>query len=294
MLGWVIDTSVAPLLYGIDKGFFREQGIDLELIPGRGSDLALQQINENKVQFALPDLESYLTQRAKNLTPTTAVMSLVDFPTIGVVANQPTDKPQDMVGKSWGVGPFSSGRFLLPLVLKSNGVDPSAVTLELMDFSVLYTSLFEGKIDSAEAHSPGSLTGVLLAAERSGKRVYFTPLSSWGLKGYSKILIVRDDLLARDPELVRRVVAGMAKSVREGHSTASEEEIASVLLKTEPQIRREEIALNWKGYRERSKNPGPLDADVVRANLEYLAETENLKTDLRPEQLFTNEFIPPS
>src|SRR4029077_8946299 len=46
MLNWVVDGGYTPYLYGIEKGFFREQGIELDMIPGRGGDFSLAQINE--------------------------------------------------------------------------------------------------------------------------------------------------------------------------------------------------------------------------------------------------------
>src|SRR5712692_636155 len=114
-LNWIVDTSVSPYLYGIEHGFFREQGVDLDIIPGRGSDLAMQQINENKVQFAIADLLTYLAFRARKETATTAVMTHIDVPTIGTVSTEPITRPQELSGKSWGTVTFSAGRFLLPL-----------------------------------------------------------------------------------------------------------------------------------------------------------------------------------
>jgi NitT/TauT family transport system substrate-binding protein len=292
ILNFRFDPTFAPLLYGTEKGFFREQGVELDIVPGRGSDLAMQQINENKLQFAFTDLLTYLLQRAKGETPTTAVMSYFDSQTIGVVANAPVSRPQDLSGRSWGTVPFSSGRFLLPLTLKSNGVDPSTVQVELMDFGVLYPSLLEGKIDSAEAHIASSLVTVQQAAEKVGKQLYYAPLSDWGLRGYAKIIIVRDDLISSNPDLVRRMTTGLMRSLDEARAKASDDEIVNLVMKYDVQYQRDQVLPQWIDFKQALKNPGPIDPAVVQANLNYMAEGQDVRTDLRPEQLFTNEFLP--
>jgi ABC-type nitrate/sulfonate/bicarbonate transport system substrate-binding protein len=252
----------------------------------------MQQINENKVQFALSDLQTYLGLRARNQTPTTAIMTYIDAPTIGIVSNEPINSPNELSGKSWGVVTYSAGRALLPLILEANGIDPKTVTIELMDVSVLYPSLFERKIDSAEAHITGTLPSVMLGAEKAGKKVYFTSLSDWGLKGYSRILIARDDVIQSDPSLVRRVAAAILKSTNEARENASDDEILNLILKAEPQISRPEAQLQWTQFKQVVKKPGAIDPQIIEANLTYLAETQNLRTDLRPEQLFTTAFVP--
>jgi len=265
--------------------------VDLQIVPGRGSDLAMQQINENKVPFALSDLQTYLGFRARNQTPTMAILTYIDAPTIGIVSTEPINSPSELSGKSWGTVTFSTGRAILPLVLEANGIDSKTVSIELMDVSVLYPSLFERKIDRAEAHISGTLPSVMLGAEKAGKKVYFTGLSDWGLKGYARIVIARDDVIQSDPSLVLRVAAAILKSNNEAREKASDDEILNLVLKAEPQISRPEAQLQWTQFKQVVKKPGAIDPQIVEANLTYMAETQNLRTDLKPEQLFTTEFV---
>ena len=153
---------------------------------------------------------TYVVQQAAGLTPTTAIFVLLDDATSGVVSTTPLETLADMEGTTWGTVGFSSGNVILPYILELNDVDPSTVTIELLDFGVLYASLFDGTIDSAEAHKPGSWEQVMVEARDLGIDVSYLRLADWGLDSYSKMLIVRDDMIESDPDLVRRMVGADA------------------------------------------------------------------------------------
>jgi NitT/TauT family transport system substrate-binding protein len=291
-LEWLLEPPYAPILWGKEQGYFAEAGIDLDLIPGQGSDLAMSQINEDKVDFAFTDLDTYIVQRAANQTPTTAVFVLLGEGTTGIAANFPINTLADMSGHSWGTVGFSSGNVVLPYILEQNDVDPSTVTIELLDFGVLYASLFDGTIDSAEAHHPGSWQEVMVQARELDKTVYFAPLSDFGLNSYSKMMIVRDDVLEGDPDLVRRMVGAMHRSLSEGLTTLTDAEVFQVMKSVDEQADEEVTGLVWQGFTEVNPNPQPIDPAVITDTIERLEATQGLEGDLVVDDLYTNEYLP--
>ena len=291
-LEWLLEPPYAPFLWGEQQGYFAEAGIDLDLIPGQGSDLAMAQINEDKVDFAFTDLETYIVQRAADQTPTTAVFVLLGEGTTGIAANFPIETLDDMSGHSWGTVGFSSGTVVLPYILEQNGVDPSTVTIEILDFGVLYASLFDETIDSAEAHHPGSWQEVLVQARDLDKTVYFAPLSDFGLNTYSKMMVVRDDVLESDPDLVRRMVGAMHRSLEEGLATLTDDQVFDLMRSQDEQADEEVTALVWQGYKEVNPSTQPIDPAVITDTIARLEATQDLETDLTADDLFTNEFLP--
>jgi NitT/TauT family transport system substrate-binding protein len=294
MLEWLLEPPYAPFLWGKEKGYFEEVGIDLDLIPGQGSDLAMTQINEDKVDFAFTDLETYLVQRAAGQTPTTAVFALLNQGTTGIVSNFPIETLADMSGHSWGTVGFSSGNVVVPYILEQNGVDPSTVEIQILDFGVLYASLFDGTIDSAEAHYPGSWESVMVQARELGKTVYFTPLSEFGLKTYSKMMIVRDDIIESDPDLVRRMVGAMKRSADEAMANATDAEVFDLMRTVDEQADEEVTGLVWQGFKDVVENPGPLDPAVITDTIARLEATQGLDSEIVVEDVYTNEFLPSS
>ena len=291
---WIFDVGYGALAYGLENGHFRQHGVDLHFIPGRGSDLAMQQINQGKVDFAFTDLSSYLTQKIKGQTDTTAVFAWLNAPIVGVLSLSPINSPQDMAGKTFGTVAFSSGRYSLPYVLKQNGVDPSSVKVQLLDFAVLYPTLFQGKLQTAEADYAGSYESALSAANKAGVKVYYKRLSEWGYKDYGKLLIVRNELVKNNPELVRKVVAGFHDSITNALAKASGEQIFADLKKHNPQVDEHDTVLGWQDLKQILQNPGPIDEATVKYTLDFLAGTQQIKTDQPPSSFYDNQFIPKS
>jgi NitT/TauT family transport system substrate-binding protein len=291
-LEWLIEPPYAPILWGREQGYFEDAGIDLDLIPGQGSDLAMSQINEDRVDFAFTDLDTYIVQRAANQTETTAVFVLLADATTGIAANFPIETLADMSGHSWGTVGFSSGNVVLPYILELNDVDPESVTIEILDFGVLYASLFDGTIDSAEAHRPGSWEQVMVEARDLGKTVHFARLADFGLNSYSKMMIVRNDVMESDPDLVRRMVGAMHRSLPEGLATLTDDQVFDLMRSVDEQADEEVTGLVWQGFKEVNPSAEPIDPAVISDTIERLQATQDLEADLVVEDLYTNEFLP--
>src|ERR1041384_1273452 len=54
-LNWVPYGEHAPFYYGLKKGFYKAEGIDLEIKPGTGSGATVQQVAQQKTDFGWAD-----------------------------------------------------------------------------------------------------------------------------------------------------------------------------------------------------------------------------------------------
>lgn len=290
-MDFVISATSGALLWGIDKGYFTEAGIDLDLIPGRGSDLALNQIDAGNVDFAFIDGSNYIKARAEEVTETIAVYALQNISSTAIASKTQINDPEDMIGKSFGTVAQSSGRQKIPLVLQQNGVDPTKVTIELMDFSVLYPTLFEGTIDTAEVGLPGSWEGALTSAREQNIELFVKPISDWGYRDYSKVLIVSNSAIAENKDLVTRLVGAIYKSQTDALANATPEAMAALVRAVDPQVETARAVLEWTDVVQFIKNPGPMDDATFQYQLDQLP-AQGVTTDLKPGDLYTNEYIP--
>jgi NitT/TauT family transport system substrate-binding protein len=290
-LDFVISSTSGSILWGIDKGYFKDAGIDFDLIAGNGSDLALQQIDAGQVDFAFIDGSNYIAARAADATKTTALYAFQNISTTAIASKFEIKDPKDMVGHSFGTVAFSSGRQKIPLVLQQNGVDPTTVPIELMDFAVLYPSLFADTIDTAEVGFPGSWEGALLAAQDQGITLHVKLISDWGYRDYSKLLIASDKVISENKDLVTRLVGALAKSQSDALANATPDEIVALVKKVDPQVDERKAKLEWQDVQQAIKNPGPMDDATFQFQLDVL-KASGTNTDLKPADLYTNEFIP--
>jgi ABC-type nitrate/sulfonate/bicarbonate transport system substrate-binding protein len=132
------------------------------------------------------------------------------------------------------------------LVLEMNDVDAATTPIELMDFSVLYPSLFTDVIDTAEVGLPGSWEGAFIAAQEQGLTLYVKLISDWGYLDYSKLLIVADSLIADDEDLVKRMVEATFEAQADALANATPDEIYQLVLAEDPQANETAVKLTWE------------------------------------------------
>jgi ABC-type nitrate/sulfonate/bicarbonate transport system substrate-binding protein len=166
------------------------------------------------------------------------------------------------------------------------------VKVDLMDFSVLYQQLFKGAIDSAEAGLPGDEAS-FLTAEKQGQKLYLVPASDWGFLDYPKMLIARNEIIQSNPDLVRRLVRAIHHSLTDALANASDADMLAAAKVLDPQIDADAAKLGWDDVKKyESGEHGPLSADVFAEAIDLAKQSQNLTTTLKPEDLFTNEFVP--
>ena len=293
-LDFVLSAAYGPLMYGQDKGYFLDNSIEIDLVPGRGTDLALAEINGGRVKFAMVDLTNYVIQRTKNATETTAVYVYNNIATTGLASLTPLGAPSDMTNKTFGTVASSSGRTNVPLVLKQNGVTWDATKqIQLMDFSVLYPTLFDKKIDTAEVGIAGSWEGAVTRAKGQGLTLYLKLLSEWGFLDYSKVIIARDDVIRLEADLVKRFIGALSKAQKEAHAVATGAQIYALVKAIDPQANEEISGMIWDNVKKFVTKPGPVEDSVIVYKLDRLKE-QGTTTNLAPAQLYNNSFIPTS
>jgi NitT/TauT family transport system substrate-binding protein len=296
-LDFVLSGAYGSLLWGKDKGYFSANGIDLDLIAGQGTDLAMQQINSGAVDFAIVDVGNYIQQRISGDTQTQAIY--VQFPvgTTGIMSvSTPINTPQDMAGKTFCTVPQSSGKTKIPLILHQNGVDwDESKLLNLMDFSVLYPTLFQGPsggCDTAESGLAGSWEGASAKALAAGLTPTFKLISDWGYLDYSKMLIVRQDALQNKPDLVQKFVDAYWKSQIDSYANATGDDVYNLLLQVQPQADQPITNAVWTDVVKFGTGYGPIDPAVIQYQIDLLKNLNPpVTTSMAPEVFFDNTFI---
>ena len=282
---------------GQDKGIFEAHGLNIDPIVGTGSGDALTAVSTGAVDFAFLDGSNYIEGRIAGETPTTAIYVWYPISTTGIISLEQITEPEDMAGKSFGTVPFSSGKDKIPAILQANGVDypgpdEPGTLVELMEFEVLYPTLFQGDIDTAEAGLAGSWESAKAEAEEQDLTAYFIPISEWGYMDYSKLLIARDDIIDSDPDLVSRVVAAIWESETDALENATGDEMYQLLVAQEPQSEEGRTLATWASVQQYMVNPGPIDPAVFQYQLTFLEDQGTDIKGLTPQDLYTNEFIP--
>ena len=204
-----VHTGVnAPWTLGVDKDFFKAQGIDLKLEEGKGSATTAQTVANGSDDFGLVDAGTLLTLGSKELSAKAVMSVLAGSPLVILSpAKSPIESPRQLEGKKLAISAGSAPATLLPALYDANQVDGSKVTNVNLQPGPALTSLLGGQVD---AFATSAL--VAAALEAKGLQTHALKYSDFGVRTPGQYLVASNSLLQSKPDLVRRFVKAAQQS----------------------------------------------------------------------------------
>src|SRR6185295_7261536 len=195
-------TTSMPFFVAKERGFFREEGLEVELIVMQAIQ-TIQATLGNSTQFASA------TGSAVRGAGIKVILAVTDRPSFDLIAQPGITSVQQLRGKKIGTGGVGSlAEILSRRILIANGVRPEEVTILATGPShVTYVSLKAKVIDAAPLQMPLTFT-----AQDEG----FRKLAAAG-DVYQSVqggLATTRLLLTEQPELVTKVVRAMLRAIR--------------------------------------------------------------------------------
>lgn len=198
---------------GIEKGFYREEGLDVEYVELADGGTILKALLAGELTHAEAGVGAFLNSIAGG-----APIRLVGVvrPKLNFVLYTQNDinSPQDLVGRS--IGTAAPGSFLHQIAtawLRTEGIDESQVTFVNIGSSpAVFQAVLVGKVDAG----PSSVDFIPTMRE-SGANIK-TLINFWEvLPDYLRTGVAANERDMRDrPEVLTGLLTGMAKSTRYG------------------------------------------------------------------------------
>ncbi len=209
-LNWVPYGEHAPFYYGIKKGIFSSQGIDLEIRPGNGSGNTIQQVAQQKTDFGWADTPPLIKGVSAGMKVRNVGVFLQKGPSsIEFLADKGIAKPADLKGKSIGGTPGDALYALFPAWLKANGLSKDDVKVVDLDAASKISAVAEGKVDAIMGFFHDQAPTI---EGKTGKKVSYLLYSDWGMNLLGTGLVVNEDTMKNKSDLVRRFVKATQQS----------------------------------------------------------------------------------
>lgn len=210
LLDWFINPDHAPLFVALEKGFFKDRGLDVEFIAPANPNDPPKLVAAGKADIAVSYQHQHQMQVDQGL-PLVRIATMVATPlnSLVVLADGPIKTVGDLKGKTVG---YSVGGFetvLLKVMLEKEGVKLEDVTLVNVNFS-LSPSLFTGQVDGVIGAFRNFELNQMDIEKRPGKAFY---VEEHGIPPYDELILVANRKNLADPKL-RKFVDGLEAGVQ--------------------------------------------------------------------------------
>ena len=289
-MGYIPNIQFAPFYIAIEKGYFRDAGIEIEFDYKFETD-GVVLVGAGELPFAVVSGEQVLLARAQGLPVVYVAAWYQQYP-VSVVAKSELGVviPQDLKGRKIGLpGLFGANYVGLRALLHEAGLEESDVTLDAIGFNQveLMAAGQQDIVVGYAANEPIQLRAQGLAVTEIRVADY-VQLASNGVLASEKVI-------AEDPELVRAFVGAFLKGLEDTIANPDESlalckayipNFADLDADVQKQVLETSIE-QWKAERLGYSDPQAWEnMQNVVLNMALIPE----KMDLN--KAFTNEFIP--
>ncbi|MCP4359057.1 MAG: ABC transporter substrate-binding protein [Chloroflexi bacterium] len=200
-MGYIPDPQYAPFYVAVDKGYFAEEGLELDFDYSFETD-GMALVGANERPFAIVSGEQVILARAQGV-PVVYVLEWFQKNPIALISKKGANiqTPQDLAGRNVGLPGFFGASYIGYLgLLAANDIQPNSVNANDIGFTQVESLL----TDKAEAvvgyanNEPTQLTSL-------GEDVHVLYVADY-IDMVANGIITNETVIAENPELVQRFV----------------------------------------------------------------------------------------
>lgn len=288
---WGYNGRHAYYFVALEKGYYKAEGLDVEILGGRGSGTVIKEVAAGTVKIGFADAGTLAVARANENVPVKMLAVVyADSPHALIVLEDSGIKgPKDLMGKTASDAAGSSNYKYFSYYAKAGGADPSKVKWVFSESTALVGLLLAGRVDAIGQYA----LGIPLLEKRAAPKKVHTLLykNVSGFEIYANGIIVREDTLKEDPEMVKKFVRASLKGLSDACNDPAEagKILAKYHKQVEPDIGEGETKLVCEiAINDLSKKHGLgyIDTGKMGKTIELVKKTFKLKRDIKPEEVF--------
>lgn len=290
---WKLKGEYAPLFVALDKGYYKAEGLEVDLAEGSGAQTVLKLLasGNEKVGYgpavsAAQAISQGLPVKVVALYQTRAPMGVISFPDVALKS------PKDLEGKRLAISVGETfGDMLVPFT-RINNVDIGKIQQIQMDASARNTQFLTRKIDVMSVYLSNEWPQL---EKRANVKFNMLRVSDFGLNLLGASVIVANAFAEQNPETVKRLLRATAKGYRDAMAdpkAAAKSMARYMKVPEDPDVLDRQVEATVISTNAPAGKPiGWQEAADWQANLTLLKETGGI-AELKPlRAYYTNDYL---
>lgn len=288
----------APWYVALGKGYFKQAGLNVKIVPGQGTAQAIQALESGIAQFAFSDVVSLTLARARGASSARFVAmnyQSAPYAIFSLTQGANVTKPEQLSGLEVASGAGSFSPKVIQGFMKQHKLDPSSIKFVNVDGAARVGMLLSKKVPAIENFV---FSQVGMEKALPGGQVSTFVLAAHGLELYANGLLVKDDMIKSRPDTVRAFVKAAMQGWRD--TLADPEGASAIMANYVPGISRDVVVGEIKllntlaqSVATRQNGLGWIDETQMQRSIDFI--TQNIGITGKPpvaSQLFTTAFLP--
>ncbi len=198
-LKWVHQAQFAGNYVAVQKGFYKDQGLNVDLQAVNLEENTIQAVAAGRVDFGISGADDVILARAKGI-PVKAIAVIYKVNPAAVVSLQGKNilEPRNLIGKKIGIQTGNPIEYLYNVMMEGNGVKLSEVKKVAIGYDA--SEIINGKVDAIV----GYITNEPDMIFQAGKKSDVFLMANYGVNMYGDVLFTSDKLIKSKPDLVER------------------------------------------------------------------------------------------
>jgi len=303
ILDFVPTGEYVPHYTALEKGWYKDEGLDVKIVRGQGSADTVKRIAAGQGEAGIADISTVIAGRANSDVKVKGIALWYRRPPHGIFvrADSAIKTPKELEGKKLAISPGNSHQVLWPVFEKLSGLKPGSVTWVTMDAASMPPALINKVTDAVPFFVVHEARIRKIAKQQNADIRVLTAWADLGFDLSSTSLIAREETIAKDPDglkaFLRATLKGADYAFRQKHF----DEGVGYVVKHHPEVDPEgalgaaQVAARFVYAEEVTAGKMAL-GQFEPARLEKTRDTYTqyleLKRKVPIEELYTNDLLP--
>lgn len=290
VLDWYPNTNHTGLYVALEKGFFKEEGLEISIV--QPIKLSTEQlVATGNGEFGI-SFQEYVTYARAEGMPIVSIAAIIPHNTSGFAWLKGTmQSPKDWENKIYGGWGTELEEAVLKTIAKKYGIDYGKIKIQDVGQIDFVTGLRQRIFDFQWVFYGWSVIGAKLQG-LDVDFIYMTDIDEV-FDYYTPVIITSEKIIRESPELVKKFLRASSRGYL--YAVEHPEESARILLKYSPELDERLVIESQRylstKYIEGTTKWGYQDPKIWRRFYEWMKEN-GLVGQLEIEKAFTNEFLP--